>query len=229
MNPPPPLEVFASAQADQSLLGWLLLFALIGAVIWLICWLLAPGETSAASAPGLSGPAEAESASAEAATREPAEEADPRIEPEIEPKIEPEVGPESAHADPPELKPEPIPAPATLTVETPEFRAASEDEAAKLFAEELASGAVRQDPVYGIVYASPPAEIDDLKQIKGVAKVLEGKLHAVGVYRFRQVAVWTDAACAEFSKMLSFKKRLYQDNWLAQAKTLHEAKYGERL
>ena len=113
--------------------------------------------------------------------------------------------------------------------EEDDFEAATEEEAAKLFASELEDGVVTQDPVYGIIYKEAPSEIDDLKEIKGVAKVLEGKLNGIGVYRFKQVAVWTDAACAEFSKMLTFKNRIYTDNWLDQAKDFHEKKYGEKL
>ncbi|MDF1659070.1 MAG: hypothetical protein P1U58_15745 [Verrucomicrobiales bacterium] len=111
----------------------------------------------------------------------------------------------------------------------PDFKTASSEEAAGLFASELSSGLVKQDPVYGIVYQSAPDDVDDLKKIKGVAKVLEGKLHGIGVYQFKQVAVWTDEACAEFSKLLTFKNRIYTDNWLAQAKAFHEDKYGEKL
>lgn len=107
--------------------------------------------------------------------------------------------------------------------------AVSEKEAAMMFAEELASGLVTQDPAYGIIYKTAPGEADDLKKIKGVAKVLEGKLNGIGVYRFKQVAVWTDAACAEFSKLLTFKDRIYRDDWIAQAKAFHEEKYGEKL
>lgn len=110
-----------------------------------------------------------------------------------------------------------------------DFEAASEEEAASLFTAELDAGHVRQDPVYGIVYNEKPDEVDDLKKISGIANVLEGKLNGIGVYRFKQVAVWTDAACREFSKMLTFKNRIYRDNWLAQAKQLHEEKYGEKL
>ncbi|MDF1862443.1 MAG: hypothetical protein P1U87_19655 [Verrucomicrobiales bacterium] len=110
-----------------------------------------------------------------------------------------------------------------------DFEAATAEEAASLFSAELAAGEVTQDPAYGIIYKDAPAEVDDLKEIKGVAKVLEGKLNGVGVYRFKQVAVWTDAACTEFSKMLTFKNRIYTDNWLAQAKEFHEKKYGEKI
>lgn len=130
-------------------------------------------------------------------------------------KAEPEPGEDESRSDEGE--------------ENPDFRAATEEEAASLFAEELSSGLVKQDPVYGIIYTEAPGEADDLKRIKGVAKVLEGKLNGIGVYRFKQVAVWTDAACEEFSKMLTFKKRIWTDNWLAQAKQLHEEKYGEKI
>ncbi len=64
--------------------------------------------------------------------------------------------------------------------------------------------------------------MDDLKKIKGVAKVLEGKLHGFGVYKFKQIAVWTDSACKEFSKLLTFKDRIYRDDWISQAKAFHE-------
>lgn len=106
------------------------------------------------------------------------------------------------------------------------FRAASEEEAASTFATELASGAVKQDPVYGILYHEEPGEVDDLKQIKGVGKVLEGKLNAIGVYRFKQISVWTQPACEEFATLLTaFKDRIYRDNWIAQAKQFHHEKY----
>jgi predicted flap endonuclease-1-like 5' DNA nuclease len=54
-------------------------------------------------------------------------------------------------------------------------------------------------------------------------------LNGIGVHRFKQVAAWTDAACAEFSKLLTFKNRIYTDNWLGEAKGFHGRKYGEKL
>ena len=111
-----------------------------------------------------------------------------------------------------------------------EFKTATEEQAAAQFAGELSEGTVRQDPVYGILYVGKPDSVDDLKLIKGVANVLEGKLNEIGVYRFKQVAVWTEPACREFSKMMtSFKDRIYRDNWIAQAKQFHFDKYGEEL
>ena len=111
-----------------------------------------------------------------------------------------------------------------------EFKTATEEQAAAQFSGELSEGTVRQDPVYGILYVGKPDSVDDLKLIKGVANVLEGKLNEIGVYRFKQVAVWTEPACREFSKMMtSFKDRIYRDNWIAQAKQFHFDKYGEEL
>lgn len=111
-----------------------------------------------------------------------------------------------------------------------EFQTVSVEEAADIFASELASGAVTQDSVYGILYAEKPEVVDDLKKIKGVGKVLEGKLNGIGVYRFKQVGVWTKSSCEEFAKLLtSFKDRIYRDNWIAQAKALHNEKYDDKL
>jgi len=201
----PSLDLIAAAARNEvGPSSWLLAVLLIALAVWLISWLLAPGEAKASSVSEIPG---AEEDSVEVAGRDSGGQSD----------AGPHAEPEPAAATDPEPN---LPA---------GFRAASEEEAAKLFAEELSSGVVRQDAVYGIVYTTPPGEVDDLKEIKGVGKVLEGKLNSIGVYRFRQVAVWTDTACAEFSQMLSFKKRLYQDNWLAQARALHETKYGESL
>lgn len=111
-----------------------------------------------------------------------------------------------------------------------EFSAASSEEAASVFAADLESGTVKQDDVYGILYAEKPDDVDDLKKIKGVGKVLEGKLNSIGVYRFKQVGVWTEPACKEFAKLLTaFKDRIYRDNWIAQAKGFHNDKYDDKL
>ncbi|MGY8640826.1 MAG: hypothetical protein ACKVJU_07010 [Verrucomicrobiales bacterium] len=106
---------------------------------------------------------------------------------------------------------------------------ATAEEAASAFAGEIASGKAKVDDTHGIIYTSAPDEVDDLKKIKGVAKVLEGKLHGIGVYKFKQIAVWTDAACKEFSKLLTFKDRVYRDDWISQTKAFHEEQYDEKL
>lgn len=193
----------SSSPYDSPLFALFLAFG-IAAVIWLIIWLLSDGasEDSISNIEESVPPVEEEE---KVVAEEPAED---QVEETPVAAEEPTELPEGAD---------------------PDFQAASTEEAASLFADELSSGTVKQDPVYGIIYTSAPDDLDDLKRIKGVAKVLEGKLHGIGVYRFKQVAVWTDAACQEFSKLLTFKNRIYTDNWLAQAKTLHEEKYDEKL
>ena len=114
--------------------------------------------------------------------------------------------------------------------ELPEIETVTAEQAAEQFRPELDAGVVRQDNYYGIVFHAAPDDPDDLKKIKGVAKVLEGKLNEFGVFKYRQIAFWTDPAAKEFSKLLTnFKDRIYRDNWIAQAKELHEEKYGEKL
>ena len=85
---------------------------------------------------------------------------------------------------------------------------------------------IKDDPTLGILFTKAPDEIDDLKKIKGVATVLEEKLHEIGLYRFKQVALWTDEQVAEFSEKLSFPGRIERDEWVKQATELHAEKYG---
>ena len=111
----------------------------------------------------------------------------------------------------------------------PDIETATPEQAAEAFREDLDSGVVRQEEQLGILYNQSPADVDDLKLIKGVAKVLEGKLHQSDVFRFKQIALWTDAAAREFGAKLSFRDRIFRDDWIAQAKRFHEEKYGGKL
>ncbi|MEM7699304.1 MAG: hypothetical protein AAF236_12980 [Verrucomicrobiota bacterium] len=178
----------------------------VAALVWLVIWLFLLGDDDASLS--------AESAQTEASSTSPA--TSPKAAPAEKVETATTLDDEEAEV--------------AAAIAESGFVAASEDEAAKTFSGELDSGLVSQDPTYGIVYGSAPDDPDDLKRIKGVAKVLEGRLNSVGVYKFKQVAVWTEAACLEFRKLLpSFKDRIYRDNWIAQAKELHEEKYGESV
>jgi predicted flap endonuclease-1-like 5' DNA nuclease len=74
---------------------------------------------------------------------------------------------------------------------------------------------------------SGPAGPDDLKLIVGVGPVLERMLHNLGVTTFRQIARWTERDVAEFdSKLPEFPGRIVRDQWVTQARALHESKYG---
>lgn len=71
-------------------------------------------------------------------------------------------------------------------------------------------------------------EPDDLKLIVGVGPVLERMLHGLGVATFRQIAHWTERDIAEFdSKLPEFPGRIVRDQWVTQARALHQSKYGE--
>jgi hypothetical protein len=94
---------------------------------------------------------------------------------------------------------------------------------------DVASGIARVDDSLGLVYSEAPDHADDLTALKGVAKVLNGKLNDFGVYTYRQIAGWNDSIVAEFSTRLSFKDRVQRDDWIGQAKALHKEKYGEDL
>jgi predicted flap endonuclease-1-like 5' DNA nuclease len=84
----------------------------------------------------------------------------------------------------------------------------------------------RIDDQLGLVYDAAPDDADDLKEISGVAGVLEGKLHNFGVYTFRQVALWSDAMATEFGERLAFADRVFRDQWREQCAELHRKKYG---
>ena len=83
--------------------------------------------------------------------------------------------------------------------------------------------------------APPPilagvGEPDDLKLIVGVGPVLERMLHSLGVTTFRQIARWSERDVAEFdAKLPEFPGRIQRDQWVTQARALHESKYGQGL
>jgi predicted flap endonuclease-1-like 5' DNA nuclease len=69
---------------------------------------------------------------------------------------------------------------------------------------------------------------DDLKLIVGVGPVLERMLHNLGVTTFRQIALWSERDSAEFdAKLPEFPGRIERDQWVTQARELHQAKFGE--
>lgn len=92
-------------------------------------------------------------------------------------------------------------------------------DAQALIAKDFAGKSVRADDDYGILYTSDtPDHTDDLKKIKGIGPVLEGKLNEARVYCFKQVANWSDHHVSCFAKRLDcFPDRIERDRWLPQA------------
>ena len=92
--------------------------------------------------------------------------------------------------------------------------------AKRLMTTEFSGQAVKYDREVGIVFTKRPSKRDDLKKISGVGAVLEKKLHAFGVYRFRQIATWNKTMINAFDERLNFKGRIEREDWVAQAKVL---------
>jgi predicted flap endonuclease-1-like 5' DNA nuclease len=76
----------------------------------------------------------------------------------------------------------------------------------------------------------PEEEWDDLIAINGVGPVLAEMLHRLGIYTFKQVAMWNDEQVDWVDAQLEhFHGRIRRENWIDSAKDEHFKKYGERL
>lgn len=88
--------------------------------------------------------------------------------------------------------------------------------------------AAAAEPAEGEGPASQPAALDkprdgvadDLKRIKGIGKVIEGKLNGLGIWHFDQIALWGDEESNWVNGHLSFKGRIQREDWINQAKAL---------
>lgn len=75
-----------------------------------------------------------------------------------------------------------------------------------------------------IGYASA-AEADDLKEIVGVGPFLEKKLHAIGIYTFRQIATFNEDDIDQVNDVIEyFPGRIERENWVGQAAELAQNK-----
>ena len=64
-------------------------------------------------------------------------------------------------------------------------------------------------------------DADDLKVIAGVGPFLEKKLHAIGIYTFRQIASFTKEDVEKVNDIIEFfPGRIERDNWVGQAEEL---------
>ena len=136
-----------------------------------------------------------------------------------------DVGAEVAPA--PEMvaaaQPEPEVAPVEITPAEPEA-APAEPEAAPV--DQDASGAAEGDAEADegeALFEAPAGDRDDLKKISGVGPVLEGKLNALGITRFDQIAAFSVEDVARVDERLNFKGRIDRDDWIGQATALAKA------
>lgn len=70
-------------------------------------------------------------------------------------------------------------------------------------------------------------EKDDLKKIKGIGVKIEEALNNLGVYKFSQIASWSEENIAWIDEYLVFKGRVQRENWVSQAQTLEKGEETE--
>lgn len=68
---------------------------------------------------------------------------------------------------------------------------------------------------------------DDLKRIKGIGKVNEGKLNELGMFHFDQIAAWTREEIRWVGTYLSFPGRIDREDWTTQAAALAAGEHTE--
>ncbi len=131
-----------------------------------------------------------------------------KAKPAAKPKAEPKKAPAK-----------PKPAPATDAAEEAEMAAALA---------KLPKGASNEDKADAVgtrpsgLKAPEGDGADDLKRIKGIGKVNENKLGALGIFHFRQIAAWTRPEIRWVGTYLAFPGRIDREDWVGQAKVLAE-------
>lgn len=91
-----------------------------------------------------------------------------------------------------------------------------------------ASLAAAGTPVAPLFLEAPDGPADDLTVIRGIGPRLAVLLNSIGIFHLRQLARWSDADIAEVdAKLGAFKGRISRDNWIEQAKLLHEGKLAD--
>jgi large subunit ribosomal protein L21 len=61
---------------------------------------------------------------------------------------------------------------------------------------------------------------DDLTRIKGIGKVIERRLHELGITSFRQLAALSTADTRRVNEALEFPGRVERERWVEQARSL---------
>lgn len=68
---------------------------------------------------------------------------------------------------------------------------------------------------------------DDLQQIKGVGPAIERTLHDLGIFSFDQIARISEYDINRIAERLKgFRSRIYREDWIGQARTLHDLRQG---
>ncbi len=70
------------------------------------------------------------------------------------------------------------------------------------------------------LFDRPEGPADNLKLISGVGPVIEGKLNALGITRYDQIAGFSPDDLTRVDEVLNFRGRVQRDNWVGQAEAL---------
>ena len=74
----------------------------------------------------------------------------------------------------------------------------------------------------------PVVHDDDLTRIKGIGKVIQGKLNAIGITSFAQVAQLAEHDIDTLDAALDpFKGRIQRDGWATSAAELQRSEHGD--
>jgi len=70
---------------------------------------------------------------------------------------------------------------------------------------------------------------DNLKKISGIGEALERRLNEHGIIRYQQIAQWSAADVDGMAAILGARHaaRIIADDWISQARSLHQTKYGK--
>lgn len=183
----------------------------IGAVVG--CWLKSSIGTSADADAPVVPPAQEPAAADETVSIAPVQDVAPAAA--IAPAAMPEVQSIAQTDDAPEPSPRKSAKKSTKSASPPSRKAAAKPSAAAKKTRKTAS--LKQKTATDAAEAGGP---DDLKKIKGIGRVIEGKLNAEGITRYAQIAAWTKKDAAAFSEKLDFQGRIEREDWIAQAKVL---------
>ncbi|HRE22532.1 MAG TPA: NADH-quinone oxidoreductase subunit NuoE [Rhabdaerophilum sp.] len=116
------------------------------------------------------------------------------------------------------------PAKAAAKVDEAALKAEEAEMAAKIAALPKDASAEQKADAVGArpkgLKAARKGKADDLKRIKGIGKVNEGKLNALGIFHFDQIAAWGRPEIRWVGTYLAFPGRIDREDWIAQATTL---------
>ncbi|MBV6751704.1 hypothetical protein KV580_15415 [Pseudomonas chlororaphis] len=83
-----------------------------------------------------------------------------------------------------------------------------------------------------LVMEKPTGALDNLKLISGVGHKNEAVLHELGIYRFSQIAQWTEPQVHWIEHYFSFPGRVEREDWRGQARILAqgiETEFAKRV